>query len=98
MLVLSRRPGESIIIGGEIVVTVIEVRGGQVRVGIDAPRSIDVHREEVYRKVLRENLAAVESAGGDPQLLRKVGREANQASRVDPGGASPGTGSLPAEL
>ncbi len=86
MLVLSRRQGESIVIGGEIVVTVIEVRGGQVRLGIDAPRSIDVHREEIYRQVVQENLAAVESASGDPSLLRKVGDPRRQASRPSEAG------------
>lgn len=74
MLVLSRRPGESIVIGGEVVVTIVEVRGGQVRIGIDAPRSVEVHREEVYRQVVAENIAAVESAGADPDLLRQVMR------------------------
>ena len=70
MLVLSRRQGESIIIGGEIVVTIIEVRGGQVRIGIDAPRNVDVHREEIYQEVLRENLAAVKAAGWDTPGLK----------------------------
>ncbi|MCC7077284.1 MAG: carbon storage regulator CsrA [Acidimicrobiia bacterium] len=51
MLVLSRRPNESIMIGGDIVLTVLEVRGDQVRIGIEAPRSVDVHREEVYREI-----------------------------------------------
>ncbi len=51
VLVLSRRPNESIMIGGDIVLTVLEVRGDQVRIGIEAPRSVDVHREEVYREI-----------------------------------------------
>lgn len=48
MLVLTRRANQSIMIGDEVVVTVLEVRGDQVRLGIRAPRSIDVHREEVF--------------------------------------------------
>ncbi|HEY7439166.1 MAG TPA: carbon storage regulator CsrA [Acidimicrobiia bacterium] len=48
MLVLTRRANESIMIGNEIVVTVLEVRGEQVRLGIKAPRDVDVHREEVF--------------------------------------------------
>jgi carbon storage regulator len=59
MLVLTRRPGESIIIGDNIVITIIEIKGGQVRVGVDAPRSIDVYREEIYEQVRQENLAAI---------------------------------------
>lgn len=62
MLVLTRRPGESIVIGQNIVVTVIEIKGGQVRIGIDAPRDIQVHREEVFEQVRQQNIAAVASA------------------------------------
>lgn len=51
MLVLTRRAHESIMIGADIVVTILEVRGDQVRVGIDAPRSVSVHREEVFREL-----------------------------------------------
>lgn len=49
MLVLTRRANQSIMIGDDVVVTVLEVRGDQVRLGIVAPREVDVHREEVYR-------------------------------------------------
>ena len=51
MLVLTRRANQSIVIGADIVVTVLEVRGDQIRIGIDAPRSISVHREEVFREL-----------------------------------------------
>ncbi len=63
MLVLPRRIDESIIIGNEIVVTVLEVRGDQVRIGVKAPRSVQVHREEVYRQIEAENAGAARSAG-----------------------------------
>lgn len=72
MLVLTRREGESIVIGSNIVVTVIEVRGGQVRIGIDAPREIQVHRDEVYEQVRQENIAAVAAA---EQAKKAVGHE-----------------------
>ncbi len=49
VLVLTRRANQSIMIGDDVVVTVLEVRGDQVRLGIQAPRDIEVHREEVYR-------------------------------------------------
>lgn len=58
MLVLTRKRDESIMIGDDIRVTVVEVRGDQVKIGIDAPRSIPVHREEVYREILEENRRA----------------------------------------
>jgi len=58
MLVLTRRVGESILIGDEIVVTVLELNRDQVRIGIRAPRSVTVHREEVYQEILLSNQAA----------------------------------------
>ena len=61
MLVLSRSEGESVMIGTDIVVTVLEVRGDVVRIGIDAPRSVRVHREEVYRALEAANRAAASS-------------------------------------
>lgn len=73
MLVLTRKTSESIVIGNDITVTVLEVRGDQVRIGIDAPRSVQVHREEIYQQVAQENAAAVKSGLGDRQraLLRR---------------------------
>ena len=54
MLILTRAKGESIMIGDEIVITVVEVRGSQVRIGIEAPKEVDVHREEIYERVQKE--------------------------------------------
>jgi carbon storage regulator len=51
MLVLSRRIGETVIIGGEVRVTVLRIRGTQARLGIDAPENVSVHREEVHRSM-----------------------------------------------
>jgi carbon storage regulator len=78
VLVLSRRPGESIVVGNQIVVTVIEVRGDQVRIGIDAPREVQVHREEVYRQLEAENAAA---AGSSERARRLVARMPSNAAR-----------------
>jgi carbon storage regulator len=58
MLVLTRRANQSIMIGADVVVTVLEVRGDQVRIGIDAPRSVSVPREEVFRELEAANRAA----------------------------------------
>ena len=62
MLILTRKVGESIVIGDDVVVTVVEATRDQVRLGIDAPRSVSVHREEVYAQISRENEAV---RGGD---------------------------------
>ena len=55
MLVLSRHRDESIIIGDDIVVTVVDIRGDKVRIGIKAPDDVTIHRREVYERILREN-------------------------------------------
>jgi carbon storage regulator len=58
MLVLTRRSGESVMIGDDVVITVLEVRGEVVRLGIRAPRDIQVHREEIYLELQAANLQA----------------------------------------
>jgi carbon storage regulator len=55
MLVLSRRQDERIVIGDQIVITIVEIRGDKVRVGIEAPRDVPVHRREVYDAIQRHN-------------------------------------------
>ena len=58
MLVLSRQRDESIMIGDNIVVTIVDIRGDKVRLGINAPTEIPVHRQEIYEAIQRENLRA----------------------------------------
>jgi len=58
MLVLTRRAGESVVIGDDIVITVLEARGDVIRLGIDAPRDVQVHREEVYKELQAANREA----------------------------------------
>lgn len=71
MLVLSRQRDESIIIGDNIVITIVDIRGDKVRLGINAPTEIPVHRQEVYEAIQRENLRASRL---DPTQARNVGR------------------------
>lgn len=71
MLVLSRQRDESIIIGDHIVVTIVDIRGDKVRLGIEAPTEIPVHRREVYDAIQRENQRA-NGEGGVPSLARGV--------------------------
>ncbi|QGJ69881.1 Translational regulator CsrA [Planctomycetales bacterium 10988] len=65
MLVLSRQRDESIMIGDQIVVTVVDVRGDKVRLGIKAPAKIPVHRNEIYEAIQRENLEAAKLKPAD---------------------------------
>jgi carbon storage regulator len=76
MLVLSRQRDESIIIGDNIVVTIVDIRGDKVRLGINAPTEIPVHRQEVYDAIQRENLRASQlepkdTAGLEPPRTRR---------------------------
>jgi carbon storage regulator len=65
MLIVTRRPGEKIMVGDDIVVHVMEIVGNSVRVGIEAPRSIPVYREEIWHAVRDENVAAADAKPAD---------------------------------
>lgn len=54
MLILTRRIGETLMVGDDVTVTVLGVQGGQIRVGINAPKDIEVHREEIYKRIQEE--------------------------------------------
>ena len=55
MLILTRRVGETLMIGDEVTVTVLGVKGNQVRIGVNAPKDVSVHREEIYERIKRED-------------------------------------------
>jgi len=63
MLILTRRVGETLMIGDEVTVTVLGVKGNQVRIGVNAPRDVTVHREEIYERIKQEQLSNSDSDG-----------------------------------
>lgn len=67
MLILTRRVGESVVIGDDISVTVLGVKGNQVRLGVNAPRDVSVHREEIYAKIQQEEGASAGETSPDPE-------------------------------
>lgn len=67
MLIITRKPGEKIMLGDDVTVEVIEVSGSSVRIGIAAPRSLPVYREEIWAAVKEENAAAAASADALPE-------------------------------
>lgn len=72
MLVLTRRLNQSIKIGDDIEITIIEVRGDQVRLGVTAPRDIPVHRKEVYLQIQQENLNAARNTASDEAMVSAI--------------------------
>lgn len=70
MLILTRRVGESLMVGDDVTITVLGVKGNQVRIGVNAPKDVGVHREEIYQRIQREKLAKLQhpesSQGGHP--------------------------------
>jgi len=65
MLILTRKLGEKINIGDDITVTLLEIKGAQVKLGIDAPKSIGIHRNEIYEKIREENLRSSNISDSD---------------------------------
>jgi carbon storage regulator len=71
MLILTRRIGESVNIGDDVQITILGVRGNQVRIGVDAPQSVPVHREEIYERIKQEQREAAEGRPPDDTTARR---------------------------
>ncbi|MEA2063951.1 MAG: carbon storage regulator CsrA [Gemmatimonadota bacterium] len=86
MLILTRKQGESIAIGDDIQVTVVEIQGKQVKLGVKAPREIAVHRQEIYEKIQAENIRAAQISQADLDHLKDAmlgGKEPEESKSPD---------------
>jgi carbon storage regulator len=82
MLILARRIGESIVIGDQVEVSVVDIKGDQVKLGINAPRAVPVFRLEVYRAIQEENRRAAASAPGSLPRLEGLGTDPTRNPRA----------------
>ena len=90
MLMITRRAGERVIIGGNIVVTLVEVSGQTARIGIEAPKSMPIFREEIWVEVMRENEAAARAASAKlPEIVAPLSAPAGKATPTTAGGGPP---------
>ena len=78
MLILTRRVGETLMIGDEVTVTVLGVKGNQVRIGVNAPREVAVHREEIYERICREQKSKGNGAGNGASAPTSVQETVNE--------------------
>lgn len=65
MLILTRRVGETLMVGDDVTVTVLGVKGNQVRIGVNAPKDVSVHREEIYQRIQREKAAGADAGDAE---------------------------------
>jgi carbon storage regulator len=86
MLILTRKPGESLYIGDNLKVTIVEIKGNQIRVGIDAPPEYRIYREEIYLQILEENKKAAE-AGISGDALEQLSGSWKGAAKAGSGDA-----------
>ena len=82
MLILTRKLGESIKINDDIKITIVEIKGRQVRLGIEAPADTTIHREEIYWKIKEENLSAASLGTLDLNELSKIWRDREKAKKI----------------
>jgi carbon storage regulator len=78
MLILTRRVGETVMIGDDVTITVLGVKGNQVRVGINAPKHVAVHREEIYERIKREQQGGGSEGGSSPDDSDKTPEKSAQ--------------------
>ncbi len=92
MLILTRKPGESIFIGDQIKVTIVEIKGSQIRLGVEAPKDLRIYREEIYQQILEENKQAAgpEGSASDVESIaaqwKSTAKTERKVSKLSVGG------------
>ena len=90
MLMITRRSGQRVIVGGNIVITLVEVSGQTARIGIEAPKSMPIFREEIWVQVVRENEAAAQAASAVlPDIVAPLSASAQTTSTSSPVAGTP---------
>jgi carbon storage regulator len=84
MLVLSRKLGEKIVIDNEIFVTILDVRGDIVKLGVEAPKQVTVHREEIYKEIVASNQQAQQKTNAYPTVNDTLSKVGNLSKKVPP--------------
>ncbi len=87
MLILTRKPGESLYIGDNLKVTIVEIKGNQIRVGIDAPPEYKIYREEIFLEIQRQNMEAAKAGTTHEALDQLSGSWRGGASKAGSGGS-----------
>jgi carbon storage regulator len=80
MLVLTRKSGQSIVIGGDVELTVLEIDGDHIKVGVKAPRSVPVYRSELWAEIQKENAAALKTGAAPTTIATLAGLAANRTA------------------
>lgn len=75
MLILTRRAGETLMIGDDVTITVLGVKGNQVRIGVNAPKHVSVHREEIYQRIQREKEQKLGGDSSDVEMDDNIGNQ-----------------------
>lgn len=83
MLILTRRVGETIVIGDDVIVTVLGIKGNQVRIGINAPKDVSVHREEIYQRIQQEKNTTPKQEEAAPAAAPVRKKRESKADKVE---------------
>jgi carbon storage regulator len=83
MLILTRRVGETLMVGDEVTVTVLGVKGNQVRIGVNAPKDVSVHREEIYQRIQREKLQKLAHLEAQQDMMKGQPAEDHFSSKEE---------------